>query len=44
MTGGSQQLKFRKTYAKPHNIEFHIFQIFFKSTKTRGEKIDEKLC
>ncbi len=27
---------------KPHNIEFHILQIFFKSTKTRGEKIDEK--
>jgi hypothetical protein len=29
---------------KPHNIEFHILQIFFKSTKTRGEKIDEKFC
>ncbi len=27
---------------KPHNTEFHTLQIFFKSTETRGENIDEK--
>jgi hypothetical protein len=31
-------------YYEPHNLEFHTLQIFFMSTETRCEKIDEKFC